>query len=161
MSFYSRHPRFFSWCNLLTSCVSTFLCIYLKRFFLPSIWLHSTGTLRQHRLFGWNTVENSCGFWTEWLDRAGIQQKELEKGKIETLSFFAFYNISVPPLFSGGHHNTEAHAYGVEIRNTYEYWDNHPAFKLDRVHISSAGWRGHQPLTFAPPECLISTCLFK
>lgn len=65
-------------------------------------------------------MENSCGFWIEWLDQAGIQQKELEKGKIETLSFFAFYNISMPVLVLGAHHNTEAHAYNVEIKNTYE-----------------------------------------
>lgn len=161
MSFYSRHSHFFSWWKLLTSYMSTFLWIYLKSFFLPSIWLHSTGTLRQHGLFGSNTVENSCGFWTEWLDQAGIQQKELEKGKIETLSFFAFYNISMPVLVLGGHHNTEAHAYNVEIKNTYECWNTYLAFKLDHVRISSAGWRDHQPLSFAPPMCLISTCLFK
>lgn len=65
-------------------------------------------------------MENSCGFWTEWLYQAGSQQKELEKGKIETLSFFAFYNISVPALVLGDHQNTEAHAYNVEIKNIYE-----------------------------------------
>lgn len=47
----------------------------------------------------------TCGFWTEWLDQAEIQQKELEKGKIETLSFFAFYDISMPMLLSDRHHN--------------------------------------------------------
>jgi len=56
----------------------------------------------------------------EWLDPAGIQQKELEEGKIETLSFFAFYNISMPTLFLDGHRNTEAHAYNLEIKNAYE-----------------------------------------
>lgn len=122
---------------------------------------HSTETLRQHRLLGWNTVENSCGFWIEWLDQAGIQQEELEKGKIETLSFFAFYIISVPTLFLGGRQNTEALAYHVDIENVQGCWDNHLAFKLDHVHVLSADWRDHQPFSFAPPVCFISTHLFK
>lgn len=47
----------------------------------------------------------TCGFWTERLNQAEIQQKELEKGKIETLSFFVFYNISMPMLLLDRHHN--------------------------------------------------------
>lgn len=81
-------------------------------------------------------MENCCGFWIEWLDQAGTQKKELEKGKIKTLSFFAFYNISVLVLVFGGHHNTEAHVCNVEIKNTYERSDNYLGIKLDRSLIS-------------------------
>lgn len=63
-------------------------------------------------------------------------------------------------LFLGGHHNTEAHPYIVEVRNAYECWDNYLTFKLDRVYVSY-GWREYQPLGIAPALYLISTCLFK
>jgi len=79
---------------------------------------------------------------------------------MEPLDFFVFYNISIPTLFLGGHCNTEAHPYIVEVRNAYECWDNCLAFKLGCVYVSS-GWREHQPLGIAPAVYLISTCLFK
>lgn len=47
------------------------------------------------------------------------------------------------------------------MENVHGCWDNHLAFKLDRVRISSADWRNHQPFSFAPPTCFISACLFK
>lgn len=79
---------------------------------------------------------------------------------MEPLSLFVFYSISIPTLFLGGHHNTEAHPYTVEVRNAYECWDDCLAFKLDRVYVSS-GWREHQPFGTASALYLISTCLFK
>lgn len=117
--FYSRCSHFFSWCDLLTPYMSTVLWIYLKSFFLPSIWLHSTGTLRQHGLFGWNTGENSCGFWIEWLDQAGIQQKEAKLKPYVSLHFRIF---PLPCWFWGGCHNTEAYTYNVKIKNTHKCW---------------------------------------
>lgn len=117
--FYSRFSHFFSWCDLLTSYMSTVSWIYLKSFFLPSICLHSTGTLRQHGLFGSNIVENSCGFWIKWLDK----RESNKRRQNWNLKFLCIYNISITMLVLGGCRNTEAHTYKVKIKNTCKCWD--------------------------------------
>lgn len=111
--FYSRFFHFFSWCGLLTSYMSTFLWIYLKSFFLPSICL----------AFNWDPKAT----WTFWLKYSeellwllnrvvGSSRNPTKEIKIETLCFFAFYNISITMLVLGGCHNIEAHTYNVKLR---------------------------------------------
>lgn len=71
--------------------------------------------------------------WTFWLKYSGkllwllnrvvgSSRNPTKEGKIETLSFFAFYNISITILVLGACHNTEAHIYSVKIRNAYKRW---------------------------------------
>lgn len=111
--FYSRLLRFFCWCGLLTSYMSTVLWIYLKSFFLLSICL----------AFNWDPKATRT-FWLKhsekllWLLNrvVGSSRNPTKEGKIETLSFFAFYNISITMLVLGGCHNTEAHMYNVKLR---------------------------------------------
>lgn len=51
----------------------------------------------------------------------GSSRNPTKEGKIETLSFLAFYNISITMLVLGGCHNTEAHRHNVKIKNTHVY----------------------------------------
>lgn len=56
------------------------------------------------------------------LDRAvGSSRNPRKESKIETLSFLAFYNISITMLVLGVCHNTEAHTHNVKIKNTHVY----------------------------------------